>query len=85
MTYGQGLTVTTPDAATVTEVTLLRLGSVTHAFNMNQRFNRLSFTAGAGALTATMPSDARLCPPGHYLLFILRNGVPSVARVIRIA
>ncbi len=85
VTYGQGLTVTTPDAATVTEVTLLRLGSVTHAFNMNQRFNRLSFTAGAGALTATMPSDARLCPPGHYLLFILRNGVPSVARVIRIA
>ncbi len=85
LTYGQTLTVTTPDAATITDVTLLRLGSVTHAFNMNQRFNRLTFTIGAGALNANVPADARLCPPGHYLLFILRNGVPSVARIVRIA
>jgi hypothetical protein len=84
LAYGQLLTVTTPDAATVTDVTLLRLGSVTHAFNMNQRFNRLAFTPGASALSVTMPGDARLCPPGHYMLFILRNGVPSVARIIKI-
>lgn len=82
--YGQPLIVTTPDAATITDATLLRLGSVTHGFNMNQRFNRLAFTPGAGVLTVTMPSDPRLCPPGHYLLFILRQGVPSAARIVKI-
>ena len=31
-----------------------------------------------------MPSDPNLLPPGHYMLFILRGGVPSVAKIIRV-
>ncbi len=82
--YGQALSITTPDAATITDVTLVRLGSVTHAFNMNQRFNRLSFSAGVGALLVTLPPNGNVCPPGHYMLFILRNGIPSEARIIKV-
>jgi hypothetical protein len=52
---------------------------------MNQRFNELPFTRVAGALNVTAPSSRNLAPPGHYLMFILNgNGVPSIAKVVRI-
>ena len=64
---------------------LVRLGSVTHAFNTNQRFLKLTFQAGGGGVTVHSPSTANLAPPGHYMLFILNaNGVPSVASVVKI-
>ena len=84
--YGQKFSVATPDALNITNVNWIRLGSVTHAFNQNQRINHLSFTRAAGSLTVNAPTNQNLCTPGHYLLFILNtNGVPSVARIIQIA
>jgi hypothetical protein len=66
-------------------VTLIRLGSVTHAFDSNQRFNELTFVRTTGGLTVTTPASRNLAPPGHYMMFILNgNGVPSKARIIRI-
>jgi galactose oxidase len=66
-------------------VSLIRLGAVTHAFDQNQRFQRLSFTANATGLTVTAPSSATRTPPGHYMVFILNgDDVPSVARIVRI-
>lgn len=83
--YGTSFTVTTPDAADIVKVSLIRLGAVTHAFDQNQRFQTLTFSAGAGTLTIAAPSDAKRAPPGHYMLFILNtNGVPSIARIIQI-
>jgi hypothetical protein len=77
--------VATPDAANIAKVSLIRLGSVTHAFDMNQRFQWLSFTAGAGDLTVSLSSDRNRTPPGHYLLFILDgNGVPSVGSIVQV-
>jgi galactose oxidase len=75
----------TADPATIKRVTWIRLGSVTHAFDSNQRFNELSFVPTTGGLSVKAPSSRNLAPPGHYLLFILNaNGVPSTARIIRI-
>jgi len=83
--YGQTFTVSSPNAAQIAETRWIRLGSVTHAFNANQRANRLGFVAGQGQLTITSPAGPTLAPPGHYLLFILnRNGVPSDGKVLRI-
>jgi hypothetical protein len=83
--YGQAFFVETPDPAAIARVTWVRLGSVTHAFNMNQRFNELSFTRTTGGLNVTAPASRNLAPPGHYMLFILnQKGVPSTARVVRI-
>ena len=82
---GEQIQISTPDAASIGKVTLLRLGSVTHTFNMNQRINRLSFTASAGTVVASLPSDPKRLLPGHYLLFVLNGqGVPSIGRVIGI-
>lgn len=78
----------------IARVTLIKSGSVTHNFNMEQRFIELSFTAtSASRLTVRMPSGrapvrvgerpASDTPPGYYLLFVLdTNGVPSVAKSV---
>jgi galactose oxidase len=83
--YGETFTVTTPNAAQITQVRWIRLGSVTHAFDANQRANTLTFARGSGLVRVTTPSNSRLAPPGHYLLFVLnRNGVPSVGKIIKV-
>lgn len=85
VSYGQTFSVATPDVASIAKVTWIRLSSVTHAFNQNQRINRLSFMGQNNTLTITAPSDSNLAPPGHYMLFIVNNlGVPSVAKIIQI-
>jgi hypothetical protein len=83
--YGASFRILTPDAGTITHVAFIRLGAVTHAFDENQRFQRLSFTADATGLTVTAPSSSNRAPPGHYMVFILNgNDVPSVAQIVRI-
>jgi hypothetical protein len=83
--YGQTFFAGTPDAVSITKVTLLPLSAVTHTNNMGQRLNTLSFSPTTGGLNITAPSSANQCPPGYYMLFILNGtGVPSVAKIIRI-
>ena len=81
----QTFAVATPNAAQVTEVRWIRLGSVTHAFDMSQRANNLTFARTSTGVDVTAPANGNLAPPGHYQLFILnRNGVPSAGKVVRI-
>ena len=69
----------------VRTVTWIRLASVTHSFDENQRINFLQFQVGTGKLTVTPPSSPNFCPPGHYMLFLVSNaGVPSLAKIMRI-
>ena len=84
--YGSGFQIDTPDAAAIRKVALVRLGAVTHSVNMEQRYVPLTFTAGAGALTATAPANANIAPPGVYMLFITdANGVPSVSKMVTVS
>jgi hypothetical protein len=83
--YGAQFRILTPQAGAITQVSLIRLGATTHAFDENQRFQRLTFTPDATGLTVTAPSSSNRAPPGHYMVFILNAAeVPSVARIIRI-
>ncbi len=82
---GSRFTISTPDAARITRVTLIALGSVTHAFDENQRLLTLSFTRGTTSLSVLAPSSYNLAPPGYYQLFLVDDaGVPSVGRMVRI-
>jgi hypothetical protein len=82
-TYGQTINVATPDAASISKVTLLRLGSVTHGFNFTQRIAKLSFEKSEGGLTVQLPTNPNSAPPGPYMLFVINDqGVPSVASMI---
>lgn len=83
--YGQSFPVQSPDAASISKVTLIRMANVTHAFNQNTRLNVLQFTPASGALNITPPANANLAPPGLYMLFIVNgSGVPSVASLVKL-
>ena len=85
MTYGSTFTVGTPDAGSISKVSLLRLSSVTHSFNQNQRFMTLTFQPQAGGLSVAAPASGNLAPPGDYLLFLVKaDGVPSIGRFVNI-
>jgi hypothetical protein len=77
-------TVTTPDASRITSVSLIRLGAMTHNFNQDQRFLKLTFQQASNNLTIQSPADHNLAPPGHYMLFLVdSNGIPSVASIVQ--
>ncbi|MBT8084456.1 MAG: putative Ig domain-containing protein [Woeseia sp.] len=71
--------------ATLSRVTIVKSGSVTHSVNMDQRFLELPFSTSGNMVYATLPSRASDTPPGFYLLFVLDEfGVPSIASILRI-
>ncbi|HEX6106025.1 MAG TPA: galactose oxidase-like domain-containing protein [Gemmatimonadales bacterium] len=83
--YGQIFTVGTPDPSAIDKVSLIGLGSVTHAMDQGQRFLWLTFSRTSGGVRVTAPAGRNIAPPGWYMLFLLNgSGVPSVARMIRI-
>ena len=83
--HGTSFQITTPSAASISKVALIRLGSQTHSVEMEQRYVPLSFTAGGGTLTASVPANVNTAVPGVYMLFIVDSaGVPSVARMVQL-
>jgi hypothetical protein len=86
ITYGAAFDVQTPDAADIASLVLVRPGTPTHAFDMEQRLVGLTFTAGSNVLNVTAPPHGNIAPPGYYMLFALNTaGVPSLARFVRLA
>ena len=86
LNYGETFQIGTAQPEEIATISLIRLSSVTHSFNANQRINFLVPQVAGGNLTATAPPNANVCPPGHYLLFILNSqGVPSVAKIVQIS
>ncbi|MDQ1650152.1 MAG: hypothetical protein QOG60_2209 [Frankiaceae bacterium] len=84
--YNQTFQIETPDAQQVDEVVIVRCSSVTHSFNFNQRFVELKVVSRTGtAVTAQAPPDGYVAPGGIYLLFVLKDGVPSIGRYLQIA
>ena len=84
--YGSSFQIQTPNAANISAAVLVRPGSPTHAFDMDQRLVGLSFTVGNGVLNATTPPNSSIAPPGYYMLFILNSaGVPSLASFVQLS
>jgi hypothetical protein len=85
VTRGRTFTIASPDAGRVASVALVKAGSVTHQVNTDQRRMPLSFTVSGETITASTPSNVHLLPPGYYMLFLVDgDGVPSIARWIRV-
>ncbi|KAN0068720.1 copper radical oxidase [Elaphomyces granulatus] len=64
---------------------LIRIGSVTHSVDTDQRRVPLTPTLGsAGAYTLSLPADPGVLMPGYWYLFALACGVPSEAQTILI-
>ncbi|MBW4621657.1 MAG: RICIN domain-containing protein [Cyanosarcina radialis HA8281-LM2] len=84
VSYGQSFAISTPQAATISKAALVRLGAPTHGQDMDQRYVPLSFTRGSGQLNITAPANANIAPPGFYMLFVINNGTPSIARMVNV-
>lgn len=85
--YGQAFEIRCPQAAQLRRVALTRCGSVTHAFDGDQRYVGLTFERVEGDLMRVVaPPNSRIAPPGYYLLWVLDdNHLPCrEARFIRI-
>ena len=82
--YDQSTFIGTPDSGSVSRVSLIRTGSVTHAFDQNARALSLEFTQTVGGIDVKMPANGNYAPPGYYLLSIVNaQGVPSVSLYVR--
>ena len=98
--YGQEFTVsyTLAAGASLAKVVLMRPGSVTHAFDSDQRYLELAIVGfslppsqsvlvlpPAGAPGSSADPDFSSGPPGFYMLFLVTDaGVPSVAQWVRL-
>ena len=69
----------------VAKVVLVAPGATTHSFDMNQRYVPLAFEKVSGGVKAKVPG-IKVAIPGYYMLFVVdADGVPSVARWIKIS
>ncbi|EDU43973.1 galactose oxidase [Pyrenophora tritici-repentis] len=68
------------------QFTLVRIGSVTHSLNTDQRRVPLSnVNNNANKCTVTLPNDSGILIPGAYYLFVIsKEGVPSIARTVQV-
>jgi hypothetical protein len=84
--YGGTITIKTPNASNITAVSLLKVSSVTHHYNSDQRLIWLQIqSTDSSSVTVKAPINSNLAPPGYYLIHILdSNSVPSNGRFIKI-
>jgi Domain of unknown function (DUF1929) len=76
--------ISTPQASTIERVAMIRIGSVTHGFNSDQRYVGLSSYESDGEVVAALPPSA-IAIPGYYLLFVIDvNGIPSIGQFVQI-
>src|SRR5690349_1428955 len=90
--YAAQFSVSYTSASAISSAVLVRPGSVTHAFDMDQRLIGLcgpapqpACSAGGSTLSLTTPPNGNIAPPGYYMLFLLDSaGVPSRAAFIQL-
>jgi YVTN family beta-propeller protein len=82
---GRTVQVAVNSSRAISRVTFVATGSVTHGWNMGQRFVELPFTASGSNLSVQIPGLASDVPPGTWMMFVLDSaGVPSEAKMVRV-
>ena len=83
--YGQSFQVLTNRNAMAGAV-LVAPAATTHGNDMHQRVIKLQTQQLSNGLNVTVPASSALVPPGHYMLFVMdSDGIPSVAKFVRIS
>jgi len=85
VTIGETFPVDWAGSGAVSRVTLVKTGSVTHGWNMDQRFVEATFRLTGDRIMVQAPTRAADAPPGFYMLFLLSGtGTPSVGKIVEI-
>jgi hypothetical protein len=84
---GQQFTLQVNWSGTLKRISLIRLGTVTHGTNMDQRYIPLQFSQGQGGqVSVVAPANNNIAPPGHYMLFVCpTSGAPSIAKFLKVS
>ncbi len=83
--FDESFFVETPDAQNVSQAVMMRVSSVTHSVDFEQRRVPLVKEVTVGGLNLKAPPNSNIAPPGYYMLFLLdSDGVPSIAKMIRV-
>ncbi|XP_057971049.1 aldehyde oxidase GLOX [Malania oleifera] len=74
----------------IVEVNFASAPYATHSFSHGQRLVKLTVAPavpidGGYRVACTAPPEARVAPPGYYMVFAVNQGVPSVARWVQVA
>jgi hypothetical protein len=84
-TYGGTISIPTPDGLDIDAVSLVALSSETHAYNTDQRLIWLQIQSKtATEVVVSAPLNANLAPPSYYYVFVLKQGVPSIGKPVKI-
>ncbi len=82
--YGDTIAINT-DGSPVSRVTFIKTSSVTHSFNVEQRFMDLTFSAANNSVQVQLPATATDATPGYYLMFVINEqGTPSEATILKL-
>jgi hypothetical protein len=73
LSYGESFSIETTRANQIQRVALTRCGSVTHAWDGDQRYVGLEFTSNETSLNVTSPPHGNIAPPGPYMLWVIDN------------
>jgi galactose oxidase-like protein/PKD domain-containing protein len=91
--YNALLSVSYTSTSAISSAVLMRVGSDTHAFDMEQRMVGLcgptpeqpTCNGSNNTINLTTPPNGNVAPPGYYMLFLLDSaGVPSRASFIQL-
>ena len=85
MKYDTPYTITS-DSSNISKISLIRMSSVTHNNNMDQRCLFLNILENSGTnIKIQSTKDGSWAPPGYYLLFVVDDqGIPSVGESIKV-
>ncbi|MGH8252048.1 MAG: galactose oxidase-like domain-containing protein, partial [Steroidobacteraceae bacterium] len=82
---GETFAVDLSSSQAIARVVMIKTASVTHSWNMEQRFIELTFQQAGDRLNVQAPARAADAPPGFYMLFVINlAGTPSIARIARV-
>jgi len=84
--YGNSITLSTPDPASITMASLVKLPCATHHYDTDARLVWLQVTGrSSNTVTVASPLNANLAPPGYYMIHLLNgSNIPSTASIIKI-
>lgn len=86
LTYKSSFMVTLGSSDTISKVSFVRYGSSTHNLNTDQRLVELEILGQKGNLLyLKAPPSGSIAPPGNWMLFVFRDGVPSIAKTIKLS
>jgi galactose oxidase len=83
ISYGASFSVQVSGGAS--RFNLVRMSSITHAVNNDQRLIPLTFARSGSRYSVIAPENSTVATPGYYMLFALNpSGVPSIAKIIKL-